>query len=400
MSKIRDFFKNIFGDYSSLNREYSSLRTLNSYTPRFLNYSDRAYDNLLYRACVERIASQTAKLTPTVKYAGGMSDYYSNLTYLLTNKPNEYENRYDFFYKIVAMLMCCSNAFVYVRVKDNRIVGLYPVNFSDIELLDVEGEIYVKFRFKNRGFTVYLPYSELIHLRRYYNEDDLFGSSQVDTLRPVFEVLKAIDAGMINAVEATSQLRGVIKYAGNMKKADLDKYKDEFVESYMGINGNGIAIMDSKCEFTPTKVEPKTISSGQHQQILNYISMHFGVSEAILKGCASEEDYNSFYELCIEPLLVQLSLEFTNKVFTEQEVKNGSEILLTANRLLFANTATKTTLVKEMTPLGMFSINEAREIFGYNPIENGDKHIMSLNYVDLDKANQYQIGESAKDGKE
>lgn len=89
-------------------------------------------------------------------------------------------------------------------------------------------------------------------------------------------------------------------------------------------------------------------------------------------------------------MLVQLSLEFTNKIFTRYEIENGCEILLTANKLLFTGVSTKTTLAKDVLPMGLFSINEVREMYGYNPIDDGDRHIISLNYIDLSKANEYQ----------
>ena len=161
----------------------------------------------------------------------------------------------------------------------------------------------------------------------------------------------------------------------------------------MTVGGDGIGILDSKIDFTPIKIEPKTINTSQHKLILDYFSYNFGISENVLKGCASEDEFNSFYELTLEPILVQLSNEFTNKIFTESDILNGSEILLTANKLLFASVTTKNNLATAMMPLGTFSINEIRDMYGYNPIENGDRHIVSLNYIDLNKANKYQTGD-------
>ena len=390
---IKDFFSNIFGNKINDVRNFVRVKLLNGWTPRCVNYSNKSYDNSIYRACIDCIARNIAKLTPTVKVVTS-DKYYSNLKFLLEHKPNEYMNRYQFFYKIASILHDTNNCFVYVRVEKGKIVGFYPINYRQIEFVEFENEIFAKFDFYARGFTVYIPYSELIHIKRHYNDDDLFGSSQTEVLGPIFQVLRAIDSGMINSVEGSTQLRGILKYAGNLKKDDLDKYKDDFVNSYMSLNGDGIGILDSKIDFTPVKIEPKTISTGQQKQTLDYFSYYFGISENILKACATEDEYNAFYEMTIEPFLVQVSLEFTNKIFTKQQIELGSEILLTANKLLFASVATKNNLATAMMPLGAFSINEVREMYGYNPIENGDRHIVSLNYIDLDKANKYQVGEN------
>ena len=39
------------------------------------------------------------------------------------------------------------------------------------------------------------------------------------------------------------------------------------------------------------------------------------------------------------------------------------------------------------------SLNESRAILGLEPVENGDKRLQSLNYVDASKANKYQVNE-------
>ena len=323
--KIKSFFKNIFNNNVKNNQAFSSLKMLNSWLPRFFNYNRKEYNNVVYRACIDRIASQMAKLTPNVSLDGIKDElfYYSDLEYLLKNKPNEYMNKFDFFYKLTSMLLDKNNVFVYKRVQEGKITGLYPIDYSEIEFMEYECEIYAKFSFKNSSFNVYIPYDELIHLRRHYNDNDLFGSSQQELLSPIFEVLSAIDSGMINAVNASSQLRGLIKYSGNLNPDDLRRFKDQFVEDYMGLNGSGIGTLDSKADFIPINLNPYTINAEQQKTVLEYFSMHFGVSDRILQGNANEEEYNAFYELTIEPLLVQLSAEFTNKIFSKMQIMQG-----------------------------------------------------------------------------
>ena len=43
-----------------------------------------------------------------------------------------------------------------------------------------------------------------------------------------------------------------------------------------------------------------------------------------------------------------------------------------------------------MHELGVYSINEIRELEDKDKIKNGDKHYMSLNYIDIDLMNKYQ----------
>lgn len=395
---IKEFFKNIFQKANdSLN--YTRVKLLNDYMPRIFNWSNKNYDNLVYRACIDRIASQVGKLTPTIKGDLVNTDfYYKNLSYLLKYQPNEYMNRYDFFYKVTSMLLDTNNVFIYKRIENDKISGFYPIPYSDIELVECENILFAKFSFKNSSFNVYVPYDELIVLRRHYNDNEIFGSQQDDALNPIFEVLKTINAGMINSVESSTKLNGIIKVVGNLRKEDLEKTKIEFVESFMKLGGSGVAALDTKADFQPVNLTPQIVDDKNVKLVLDNFSINYGVCENILKGCANENEMNTFYELAIEPLMVQYSLEFTNKCFSKNAISEQNEILFTGNKLLFASVSTKTALAEKMMPAGVFSINDVREMYGYNPIENGDKHIMSLNYIDLDKANKYQVGDD--EGKE
>jgi hypothetical protein len=51
-----------------------------------------------------------------------------------------------------------------------------------------------------------------------------------------------------------------------------------------------------------------------------------------------------------------------------------------------------------LAPLGLFSINEGREVFNLAPVEGGDERIKTLNVVIADKADEYQLGKKPKEG--
>jgi hypothetical protein len=121
---------------------------------------------------------------------------------------------------------------------------------------------------------------------------------------------------------------------------------------------------------------------------------YFSVSDPIVKSEYNEEQWNSFYESVIEPLAIQMSLEFTSKLFSGREKSFGNEIIFESNRLQYASNKTKIEVVQMLMDRGMMSVNQGLEVFNLPPIEGGDKFIMSLNFVDKDIANQYQLGKT------
>ena len=116
------------------------------------------------------------------------------------------------------------------------------------------------------------------------------------------------------------------------------------------------------------------------------------VSEEIVRSKYTEDEYNAFYSSVVEPIAIQLSLEFTYKIFTDKEIGHRNEIIFSAERMTFASNATKADVIAKLMPLGIFSINQACEIMEMPKIneEFADKHIISLNYVNASKADKYQ----------
>lgn len=391
MINLRNLLKKPFENKSPNGVYYQDVQMLNTYTPYIMAENNNIYDNLLIRACIDTVAKHTAKLTATIK--GANSARKNKLKYLLQNRPNPYMSAYDFLYKIVSMVLTNNNAFIFINYDfDNyEVEGLYPVPFSQVEFLEYQGEMFCRFFFKSGASQIILPYVDLIHIRRHFNQDDLVGSNQDLLLRPTLTLFRSIIEGFVNSVRASSSLRGYLKYAGNLNPNDLKSYKERFVKDYMSnLNGDGIGALDSKVDFNQLKIDPYTIDD-KNQTIANkQIYTYFGVSEDILTGKYNEDTFNAFYNSTVEPLAIQLSEEFTNKLFTENEIRSGKEIVYSSVRLTFANNQTKASICKEMLQLGIFTPNECRQIFELEPVEGGDKRLISLNYVQADKANEYQ----------
>ena len=166
----------------------------------------------------------------------------------------------------------------------------------------------------------------------------------------------------------------------------------------MEINdGTGIIVTDSKSKYTPINEDNKLIPDGQLNYIKNNIYSYFGVNEKIIQSTFNENEWDSFYEGTIEPFAIQMSQAFTNALFTEREKALGNVIVFEANRLQYASNNTKIQIVKELGSLGLLSVNEGREIFNLGPVEDGDKRLVSLNYVNSVLQDKYQLGGGTDD---
>ena len=375
------------------NKTFTNFRFLNNYNPTFYNFEGNSYNSDVVRSCINVIASNTAKLKAKHirRTTNSLEHCNDNIEYLLTVKPNEFMNAYDMFYKVVTQLYLKSNAFIYIKYELGKITGLYPINYDSIKLLETkQGTVYAKFTFIG-GNSVVLPYEELIHLRRFYNENDLYGTRPESALNSTLELINTTNQGIVNAVKSSAKLRGLLKYTAMLKNDDIRAQRDQFIKDYLDINNNGgVAALDGKADYIELKGENKIIDDKQMALINDNVYKFFNVNENIVKSKYNEDEWDAFYESVIEPIAIQLSLEFTSKLFTKRELEFGNQIIFESNRLQYASTKTKITLVNTLTTLGLLTINEGREIFNLAGVENGDKRIVSLNFVNAQKQDEYQ----------
>ena len=111
----------------------------------------------------------------------------------------------------------------------------------------------------------------------------------------------------------------------------------------------------------------------------------------------NEDEWGAFYESVIEPFAILLSLEFTRKIFNAREQAYGNQIVFDSGRVIYSNNQTRLNMIKELVPYGLLTVNEAREILNLAPVEDVDKRLQTLNVVQADKANEYQLDENNSD---
>ena len=173
---------------------------------------------------------------------------------------------------------------------------------------------------------------------------------------------------------------------------NLKKEKEEFIRDYLSISNNGgIAALDSKMDYVPLEIKGAVIDSEQILAIKQKIYDYLGVSEKIVNSTYNEDEWSAFYESVVEALGLQISLELTEKIFTQREQAFGNSIIMEANRLQFASNATKVQMLKELVPLGLFTVNQALEILNLPSVEDGERRVQTLNVANTKIVDEYQL---------
>ena len=396
--EIRNMFSRIFGNKKEPQRNLTQLRMLNGYSNEYTPFNGAAYDDATVRSCVDTIARHASKLNPrhVVKKDGRTLKVLDDrLNYLLSVRPNPLMTSAEFIEKIVIQYFTTNNLFVYVqRDMTADIVALWPLDFSRVSLYeDTRNVIYAKFTF-GIGYQATVPYDEIIHVRRHFNRDEMFGDPEAKILLEDLTLLKAEKTAIVNVVKNYGRLRGIVKFLQTLRPEDLKQNFETFIQNFVDPvkNGSGIAPMDNTTDYKELHVENTTFDAAQMTYARDNIYKYFGVSEKLINGTYDESEFIAFYESVIEPLAVKLSQAFTVAMFTKREQGFGNEIMFEANRLNYISVASKINIAKQLLPAGILTINDARDLFGYAPVPDGDERIVSLNYIKASDQSKYQTG--------
>ena len=396
--EIRNMFSRIFGKRKQPPQNLTQLRMLNGYSNEYTPFSGAAYDDATVRSCVDTIARHASKLNPRhiVKKEGKVMRVQDDkLNYLLSVQPNPLMTSAEFIEKIVNQYFTTNNLFVYIqRDMTAGVVALWPLDFSQVSLYeDSRGVIYAKFTF-GVGMQTTVLYEDVVHIRRHYNRDEMFGDPEARILLEDLTLLKAVKTSIINVVKNYGRLRGIVKFMQTLRPEDMKKHFEEFVTNFVSDvkNGSGIAPMDNTSDYKELHVDNTTFDASQMSLARDNIYKYFGVSEKLINGTYDESEFIAFYESVIEPLAVKLSQAFTVALFTKREQSFGNEIMFESNRLNYISVASKINIAKQLLPAGILTINDARDLFGYAPVPDGDERIVSLNYIKASDQSKYQTG--------
>lgn len=392
---IVDYFKN----KSKQTDSNVNLQMLNGTTPVFSNFGDNIYVSDVVQQAISCIVFEMKKLSIKHIRENGFSMTTvsdSQVQWVLDN-PNSYMTQSDFIEKICWNLLINFNSYIVPAYQDGKLVALYPIKPSFVTFKQYVDDIAIEFRFEN-GYSYEIPYSSVIHLRYRYSKNELLGGNangkpDFQELYKTLEINNTLMDNIPAAIKSSYQVLSVVKYNTIMDKGKTQAAIDELLDN-LAANKNGILPLGLDAEYTPITRNLQQVDEKTLKFIDEKILRTWGVSLPILTGDFNKEQYEAFYQKCIEPLVISFSQAFTKALFTEREKGFKNKIQFYAKELCFMNTTQKIEFIKELGGRGALTNGFMLSLFGIDPSVAGDtadKRMMSLNYIDANIANEYQM---------
>lgn len=375
----------------------------------FYSWNGNLYKSDIVRAAIRPKARAIGKtvgkhIRETLK-ADGTKDIKVNpdvyMRFLL-EEPNPYMTGQMLQEKLAVQLELNNNAFAYIMRDDNGYpTEIYPITATSCQAVkNSQGEMFIKFIIKN-GKTVTFRYTDIIHLRKDFNNNEIFGDAPGEALTSLMDIVTTADQGIVKAIKNSNVIKWLLKFNTSMRPEDLKKNTKDFVDTFLNIDSEtgGAAATDAK--FDAKQVEPKDYvpNAAQTDRTVTRIYSFFNTNDKIVQGKYTEDEWISYYELAVEPDVVQLSGEYTRKLFSRRERGFGNRIYFEASNLNYASTQTKLAFVA-MVDRGAMVPNHWRELFNWAPIPGGDEPIRRLDTQVVNQVNSLLSNISGNNCKE
>ena len=359
------------------------FQMLDGYAPVFSTYDGGVYEMELTRSCIHTFASHCSKLLPTVSGADSRG-----IKAMLDSKPNMFMTGAQFVYKVATIYEAQNTCFI-VPVLDEYglITGFYPVNPQQTEVIDVQGEPWLRYTFAN-GKKAAIELERCGVVSKYLYKSDIKGESNA-ALMPTLQLLNTQNQGIAEGIKNSASFRFMATVNNFAKGKDLAKERKSWVEENMGSDAGGLALFPN----TYTNVQQiqsaaKVVEPEQMTIIQQRVFYYFGSNEDILQNKTVGDTWSAYYEGKIEPFALQLSQAMTCMAYTAKERARGNAIVWSANRLQYMTNADKLQVSSQMFDRGILSINDVMAIWNLPAVPDGDKRYIRKEYTEISQLDE------------
>ena len=356
----------------------------------FYAWNGKVYQSDIVRACIHPKVKAIGKLIGkhlrrTLQADGEQRLQVNPEPYIrhLLEEPNPYMTGQKLQEKLANQLCLNNNAFaVILRDEFGYPAEIYPVPaLSADALYDRQGQLYLRFLFQN-GKNYTFAYSDVIHLRQDFNDNDIFGDSLAPALAPLMEIVNTTDQGIVKAIRNSSVIRWLLRFNQSLRPEDIERQTKLFAENFLSIEKGGYGVAGTDTKMDATQIEPKDYvpNAAQMDRTTLRIYSLLNTNDKIVQSKYTEDEWNAYYEAEIEPVVLELGGEYTRKLFSRRERGYGNSIVFEASNLATASMATKLNLC-QMVDRGALTPNEWRAVLNLAPLPGGDKPLRRLDTV-------------------
>lgn len=163
------------------------------------------------------------------------------------------------------------------------------------------------------------------------------------------------------------QLPYVIK---NEKRQAMAEERLANLEAQLKDSKHGVAYADGTEKIIQLNRPAENNLMGQIEYLTSMLYSQLGMSDAIFAGTASEEEYASYYNRTIEPVISAITGELKRKFLTPTAITQGQSISHFRSPFSLMTATGLAELADKLTRNEILTSNEFRSIIGFKPSDD------------------------------
>jgi HK97 family phage portal protein len=347
-------------------------------------------------ACVRIISESIASLPVRVYRVETDGDKIEEVSHpvnrLLTRKPNDFMTTYTFLDVLMNNLLLEGNSYFYImRDSSARPVELIPIKTEHVKVINHDGQIY----YDVKDYDLAIRKEDMLHFFN-LSFNGYEGTSVIGSQRTTIGTSIASNDTANSYLGNSSQIGGIIKHPGKLSKEAVARLKTSWNQSTTGSFVAGkTAILEEGMTFEQSKINANDYQLLETRRFqIEEIARIFKVPLSLIGHLEKAANYSSiealsidFVRFTLQPYLVLIEQELNRKLFRENELDNYF-VRLDSKGLLRGDSAARATYYREMSAIGVLSINEIRRMEDLNRIDEGNVHYFPLNFAPIGTTNE------------
>lgn len=328
-------------------------------------------------ACVNLISNTIASLPFNLyrETEQGMLLQGGLLNELVSRKPNESYNSFNFRKAMLTQLLLRGNAYVLPMRSGANLSGLELIDTELVQIDTTSGVLKYKV-YLTTGVTMNLDADQIIHIK-YWTFDGINGVSPIVYAKEIIGSSMAATAHMGGFYGNGGMPKGVLQLQGTIKDPDRIKAIGAQWDQLNKENKGRTAVLTEGAEYKPVAAnfqESQLIESLKFsvEEICRLYSVpphKIGHMEGAGYANSIEAQNAQFVSDCIRPLVEAIEMEFSNKLL------NGNRrFVMDLKALMRGDIQTEVQRNVSYWNIGAMSANEIRRTEGLPPIEGGDEY--------------------------
>ena len=289
-------------------------------------------------------------------------------------------SKYTMMKLLVQSVILRGNGFALIkRAEDGTVTELQFLEPNEVQINynKIKNELY--YTVPKLTKTKHIEPINMIHLLK-NTYDGVNGLSVLSYAARALKIANATEESANSFFGNGCNLSGVLTVQGQLQQKQKDDIRTSWAQAYSN-GSHGLAVLQGNMTYQPIQISSKD-SQMLESRLFNVqdIARFFGISPVLL-GDLSHASLNSIEALqqeflvhTLQPYVTMIENEFNRKLLKPSERKLN--IILETNEILRTDKQAQANYYSTMLSNGIMSINEVRKELGYNPIEDGDQHVI------------------------